>query len=549
MASAVPGKSVGKSAGKRRIVGKVKPKAPKDAGRARHTIAAEEEASKAAEQKRVAATKPTAKAKSSAVSKTDAPKPAVPKEKSNARKPRASRSAASGSKMHEAAKAARKAKAATGKARTTARSAGAGGGRASKSSVADHRLFRDVVRPAVAAVALAVCIVSLGGAGYWAWASNGRPVLPDSDLVLLPGMGGQGVRVPVEGPLSDPPAASADGRIDDSRPIVVPRPPRRPEIASRPLDALIDTLIDRPVSRVESLPPADPTRFADRAVEPEPQRGAETVATIAAAPTERDETLRTVAAAPRDQGNWREHAVPVAGAAGRPRIAVVIDDLGLNPSATRRLAAMPGPMTMALLPYGTGLAEQSRLGRASGHEILLHMPMQPRDGSIDPGPDALTVGLSEAEIRRRVGAALERFPNAVGLNNHMGSRFTAWETGMAVVADELAERGLLYLDSRTAPDVVGFETALSAGIPAAERHVFLDYRIDPAVIAAQLRAVEAHAQRHGFAVAIGHPHNATLSALEGWLPTLAARGFQLVPISAVVQQRPVAVADGSGPLR
>jgi len=119
----------------------------------------------------------------------------------------------------------------------------------------------------------------------------------------------------------------------------------------------------------------------------------------------------------------------------------------------------------------------------------------------------------------------------------MGSKFTADPQGMAPVIAELRARGLLFLDSRTTAKSVGFRLAAADGVPCAARDVFLDDDLAPAAIARQLAEVEAVVRRRGSAIAIGHAHDTTLAALRTWLPSLAGKGFDLVPLTAVVRYR------------
>lgn len=245
-----------------------------------------------------------------------------------------------------------------------------------------------------------------------------------------------------------------------------------------------------------------------------------------------------------DQAAWRKLAVVTPPVGARPLIAIVIDDMGLDRKRSARAVALPAPLTLSWLPYAQELGAQAASGRAAGHEILLHAPMQPQ-GHENPGPHALTTDLSAEEIHRRLAADLALLPEAVGLNNHMGSLFTRDARAMAPVIEELKRRGLLFLDSRTSGGSIGAALAREAGLPYAERDVFLDNEPTVDAVRARLAEVEGIARRRGVAVAIGHPHDATLTALEAWLPTLAAHGFAQVPISAIVQYRldhPVATA-------
>ena len=240
---------------------------------------------------------------------------------------------------------------------------------------------------------------------------------------------------------------------------------------------------------------------------------------------------------------WRRYAVPVAVRRDQAMIAIVIDDLGLSPARTQAAIALRPPLTLSFLPYGNDLEGLTRSARAAGHELLVHVSMQPSDPAIDPGPHALTVDLDAPEILRRLRWALDRFDGYVGINNHMGSRFTADARGMDVVLAELHSRGLLFLDSFTSSGSVGFERARSQRVPAAVRHVFLDNDRSASAIEGALQEVERVAESGGLAIAIGHPYPETLAALEAWLPTLQDAGFVQVPLSAAVIRRSRAAND------
>ncbi|MBF0563402.1 MAG: divergent polysaccharide deacetylase family protein, partial [Alphaproteobacteria bacterium] len=216
-------------------------------------------------------------------------------------------------------------------------------------------------------------------------------------------------------------------------------------------------------------------------------------------------------------------------------IAVVIDDLGLDKRRTERVAGLKAPLTLAFMTYAEDLDHQADNAHAHGHELMVHMPMQPMDGAINAGSDALTVDLSSEELRRRIGWGLSRFKGFVGVNNHMGSRFTADTAGMRVVMEELSRRGLMFLDSVTTEKSVADEAARRFHVPFAARQIFLDNQSTAASVRGQLEKTEALARRHGFAIAIGHPRDATIEALASWLPSLEHRGFVLVPVTTVVK--------------
>jgi polysaccharide deacetylase 2 family uncharacterized protein YibQ len=241
-------------------------------------------------------------------------------------------------------------------------------------------------------------------------------------------------------------------------------------------------------------------------------------------------------AAASPQSIWRRNAVPFADISSKPLVAIVIDDVGIDRPRSRRAWELPGPLTLSFLPYAKDLREQARAAHAKGHELMLHMPMEPA-GSADPGPGALLVSLGEPEIRERMNSALDSFDGYIGVNNHMGSRFTANKADMEVVLALLKSRGLMFLDSRTTPQTVGDQVAQELGVPSMSRNVFLDDDESIGAVRKKLAETEEVARRQGFAVAIGHPHEATIQALAEWLPTLSAKGMMQAPASAALRRR------------
>jgi polysaccharide deacetylase 2 family uncharacterized protein YibQ len=273
----------------------------------------------------------------------------------------------------------------------------------------------------------------------------------------------------------------------------------------------------------ETDPGQKPATVEDKPKPPTPQPAPQVAA---AASTQQPQQLQT----------WQRNAVPFRDLRSKPLIAIVIDDVGLDRPHSKRAWELPGPLTLSFLPYARDLREQTRAAHAHGQELMLHLPMEP-GGVADPGPNALLVSLSDAELKARVTAALDSFDGYVGVNNHMGSRFTAYRPGMETVLKQFRARGLLFLDSRTTPSSVGDQVAQELGVPSVARNVFLDDDESLAAVKRELAETERVARRQGFAVAIGHPHETTLKALAEWLPGVSAKGFALAPLSAVLRKR------------
>lgn len=209
---------------------------------------------------------------------------------------------------------------------------------------------------------------------------------------------------------------------------------------------------------------------------------------------------------------------PVPNDLGKgPRMVVVIDDIGDNPAMAANLMELPIPVTLAILPHRPRTRAVASQAAARGIEVILHQPMQPTSyPRVNPGPGALFTDMDTARIQATLKDNLSELPQAIGINNHMGSAFTSDAAGMAAVMPVLKARGLFYMDSVTSPTSVAPEAAHTAGVPLYRRAVFLDNVRNVRAILGQLKTAERHALKHGRAIAIGHPYTETLEALKLW---------------------------------
>ncbi|WP_417830010.1 divergent polysaccharide deacetylase family protein [Thalassospira sp.] len=238
---------------------------------------------------------------------------------------------------------------------------------------------------------------------------------------------------------------------------------------------------------------------------------------------------------PTDQP-WQKYAALTQDTGNKPVIAIVIDDAGLDQSRTARTVDLPGPITISYLPYARDLQAQVNAARKAGHEVMLHMPMEPSSSSIDPGPHALLASYDRQTILNEMNWMLNQFEGYVGVNNHMGSKFTADPERMQIVMEVMKARGLMFLDSRTSAKSVAYSTAGRFGVPALTRDIFIDDADDAAKIADMLTRIENVARKQGAAIAIGHPRDLTIQALREWIPEIQAKGFVLVPVTDVLRR-------------
>jgi len=222
-------------------------------------------------------------------------------------------------------------------------------------------------------------------------------------------------------------------------------------------------------------------------------------------------------------------------ASGQPKIAIIIDDLGHNLLRDQRALSLPTSVAVAVIPATPHAQTLAAQAAYIGHEVLVHMPMESAQVQRNEST-FLSSDMDQEAFEATLKSALMALPQAVGLNNHQGSRLTAEVEPMRWLMHSLSSRGDLYfVDSRTSAKSIALRTALDHQVPALGRHVFLDNERDPEAIVDALQKLADHAKRTGYALAIGHPHPETIDTLEWALPQLAAQGIRLVPPSQLMR--------------
>ncbi len=224
-------------------------------------------------------------------------------------------------------------------------------------------------------------------------------------------------------------------------------------------------------------------------------------------------------------------------------VSIIIDDIGYNYRESLKAIQLPPEVTLSVLPDSPYAYEMVARAQSTGHELMLHMPMQAMAKGQTHEPNILTLAQDEDEFRQMLEAALDNFPEVLGLNNHQGSLLTQQPEQMSWLMQVLLERGNLYfVDSRTHKGTVAGEMARRMGVPQSDRNVFLDPQGNDAVsIAKSVRKVLATVEREGFALAIGHPFPHTISAIKRLRRELLARGHTLVHVSTYIQEKEAAL--------
>jgi len=227
-------------------------------------------------------------------------------------------------------------------------------------------------------------------------------------------------------------------------------------------------------------------------------------------------------------------SAPVSAQAGPARLAIILDDLGNDRSAAQAIFAMPYPLTISVLPNHPHSVDIAQEARRRGFQVMLHLPMEAK-GNERPEAQELRPGMSAGDVSSLVDELLRAVPDVAGVNNHQGSQSTADAALMDELMPVLREHNLFYVDSRTTAATVAYDTAQRFGVPSGFRNVpFLDDVAEVGAVRKQLLLALRDARKKGDAIAIGHPHSATLQALRDVLPEAKAQGVRLVFASEVV---------------
>ncbi|MCC3861639.1 divergent polysaccharide deacetylase family protein [Pseudemcibacter aquimaris] len=238
---------------------------------------------------------------------------------------------------------------------------------------------------------------------------------------------------------------------------------------------------------------------------------------------------------------WKEYARPFEGAEERPRIAILVTDVGLNSKSSQAaIDNLPGQVDLAFSPYGRNLQDWMDKSRNRGHEGFLMIPTEPLNyPDSDPGPHTLVADMSERENMSRLDWILSQVTGYVGVVNHMGSKFTASEEDMTPVITDLASRGLMLVDARSTRFSMAARLARRTGMPRAMNDRYIDNNLTPSNIQNELAELEKTANTFGAALGMARALPITINEIAEWSKTLEQKGIDLVPVTAIANRQPI----------
>ncbi len=218
---------------------------------------------------------------------------------------------------------------------------------------------------------------------------------------------------------------------------------------------------------------------------------------------------------------------------GKPKIAIVLSGMGINAKLTNKaIRELPGQITFAFAPYGRGLQSTINKARARGHEILLHLPMEPFGyPGVNPGPKTLIASAETGQNLKKLQWLMSRFSGYSGVTNYMGAKFTSDGGALLPVFSQIKQRGLVYFDDGSNTSSLTNSIAQAVNLSTRTTDVVIDTDQSTASIERALQKLEDTARRKGVAIGFGTGLSITIDAVENWSRSLAGRGMVLVPLS------------------
>lgn len=218
----------------------------------------------------------------------------------------------------------------------------------------------------------------------------------------------------------------------------------------------------------------------------------------------------------------------------RGTVAIIIDDFGYrNDAVSERFLKLDADLTYAVIPGHEHSRSFSSKAEEEGYEVIIHMPLESRIKTKGEREYILETNMTSAELESRINKVLDHLPEAVGMNNHQGSKASEDSRVMGILATLLKSSGKYFIDSRTTTGTVAELTMRNYGVPTNRRHVFLDNQDDADMIKIQLEELFDKAETMGTAIGIGHAKLNTIAVLEEEIPKRKAQGFDFVFASEV----------------
>lgn len=243
--------------------------------------------------------------------------------------------------------------------------------------------------------------------------------------------------------------------------------------------------------------------------------------------------------APDGREPWQVYARPSDVDDTRPRIAIVITEIGLSMAASQEaIRRLPPAVTLSVDPYAAEPDEWAPKARRAGHEILLSLPLESDEFPFrDAGPMALLTSLAVEDNIDRLQRVLSRCTGYVGVSSAFGRRFEQDETSLRPVLEFIDRRGLMYVGGNASKITLAPDGGDETEFPLITVDVWIDDEATPHGIDRALAQLEATARERAVAVGLARNYPLTIARLAAWAAALEEKDIALVPISAVARSQ------------
>ncbi len=235
---------------------------------------------------------------------------------------------------------------------------------------------------------------------------------------------------------------------------------------------------------------------------------------------------------------WRYYAKPYALQGNHPMVAILVTGLGQNKNVTTAAIKLPENISLSFSPYAKDVGTWSNSARATGHEVMLDLPMEPSNyPASDPGPHGLLAGKSAEDNATQLQWLMGRIQGYTGFVTPNNEVYSQNDPNFKNTLELLNVRGLMLVMPHEPVRKETKQLLNDSKIAYTLADVMLDEELSSEAIQARFTALEKIASKHGFAMAYTRGIPLTIQEIAAWSDKLESRGFTLVPVTYITSHQ------------
>jgi polysaccharide deacetylase 2 family uncharacterized protein YibQ len=168
--------------------------------------------------------------------------------------------------------------------------------------------------------------------------------------------------------------------------------------------------------------------------------------------------------------------------------------------------------------------------------VLIQLPLEPSDYPLNnPGPETLLSSSPADENLSRFRSILSRFDGYSGVTNYLGGKMLQSRDALRPLLEGIKSNGLIYVGEGNNSHKLVRNLAGELGVRYGNADIMIDSFPAPEAIDKALDDLVALARKNGSAIGMGYASRTTITQLEKWSRSDAAKGVTLVPVGALAQ--------------